>query len=321
VVVSVVVVCFNAAEFLPRCLQALAVQRYRAFELILVDNASRDDTVELITRLAPHAKVLALPENLGFAAANNLAIESARGDWIACLNPDAFPDPGWLESLVQATEAYPDYAFFGSMQIDARDAGRLDGTGDAYHVSGYAWRRDFGVPVDKGTVESDEIFSPCAAAAFYQAKILREVGGFDGSYFCYFEDVDLGFRLRLRGYRCRYVPDAKVFHLGSATTGYRSDFSLYHGHRNLVWTYLKNVPMPLLLIYLPQHILATLVIVLRYAFSGKGAILWQAKRDAFKGFSQKLSQRKAIQSGRRVSSWELRRIMTKGFVSLYARKL
>jgi GT2 family glycosyltransferase len=123
----------------------------------------------------------------------------------------------------------------GSKLVKAADLAVLDGVGDAYHISGLVWRMGHGEPVASFSEQVREVFSPCAAAALYRRSVLLEVGGFDEDFFCYVEDVDLGFRLRLAGHKALSVPDAVVYHVGSATTGgQHSDFAVYHGHRNLV---------------------------------------------------------------------------------------
>jgi GT2 family glycosyltransferase len=121
------------------------------------------------------------------------------------------------------------------------------------------------------------------------------MGGFDEDYFCYHEDVDLSFRLRLQGHRCLYVPEARVEHLGSASSERESDFVVYHGHRNLVWTFFKNMPPTLLIRYLPAHLLLNLVTLLWFTSSGRGRVLIRSKRDALLGLSRTLEKRKAIQ--------------------------
>ncbi len=225
----------------------------------------------------------------------------------------------WLERLLAAADKHPASASFGARLVDANDSGRLDGTGDVYHVSGLAWRRDHGRPTAVGASVSGEIFAPCAAAALYRRDAFLEVGGFDEDFFCYFEDVDLGFRLRLLGYRSQYVADAVVRHVGSAVTGRRSPFSLYHGHRNLVWTYCKNMPNPLFWLYLPQHLLLNLGAVLWYALRGQAGPLLRAKRDALCGLSRCWRQRRVIQVHRRVPAWRLRQTMSRGLLTLYRR--
>jgi GT2 family glycosyltransferase len=136
--------------------------------------------------------------------------------WTVLLNPDAVPQPDWLETLITTAQEHPDYAFFACKMLDAADPKRLDGTGDVYHTSGHAWRQGFGKSSHVEGETATECFSPCAAAAMYRTDILQQVGGFDDRFFCYFEDVDLGFRLRLLGHRCLYVPEAVVADAGSA---------------------------------------------------------------------------------------------------------
>src|SRR5512138_814980 len=141
---------------------------------------------------------------------------------------------GW-KKLVVLAEAHQDTSSFSSRQLQANDPEFLDGAGDAYHVSGMAWRIGLGYPVKSYGLMPTSLFSPCAAAAMYLREAFLDVGGFDEDFFSYFEDVDLGFRLQLKGYRCLYVPGAVVHHVGSASLGQRSDFAFYHSHRNLVW--------------------------------------------------------------------------------------
>ena len=128
-----------------------------------------------------------------------------------------------------------------------------------------------------------EVFSPCAAAALYRRDALDDVGGFDERYFCYVEDVDLGFRLRLRGHGCLYVPDAVVHHVGSGTTGRGSDFTTYHGHRNLVWTFFKDMPGPLLALYLLPHLVLNLATIAWFATHGRARLILRTKWDALRG--------------------------------------
>lgn len=250
--------------------------------------------------------------NLGFSAANNIAIREAKTEWVALLNPDALPEPGWLASLILAAKNNPDHDFFASRMISAGNSNILDGAGDEYHASGLVWRHGHGATVSGYLIEPREVFSPCAAAALYRRSDLIEVGGFDEDFFCYVEDVDLGFRLRLAGRRCLYVPDAVVHHVGSATTGRKSDFSLYHGHRNMVWAFLKNMPMPLLALYLPAHLFLNVFSIAWFAFKGQRRIILRAKLDALKGIPRMLRKRRRIQAERRVTWQEIQRVLHRG---------
>ncbi|MBI4204750.1 MAG: glycosyltransferase family 2 protein [Betaproteobacteria bacterium] len=312
--ISVIVVNCNSGDLLVGCIDALAKQTFPVREIIVVDNASIDSSLAHLEERIQSLKVVRLNHNSGFAAANNLAAElAADSEWIALLNPDAFPQPAWLESLMRAADAFPDYSCFASRMIQAKQPTLLDGAGDAYHVSGRVWRRGYGMPADGHFGTREEVFSACAAAALYRRSAIEAAGGFDEDFFCYLEDVDLGFRLRLAGYRCLYVPDAVVYHVGSATTGKDSDFAVYHGHRNLVWTYVKNMPGPLFWLYLPAHVAANIAGIAWYALRNRWRIILRAKWDAIKGLRQMWRKRKDIQARRAVSAWAIRNAMEKGW--------
>ena len=167
--------------------------------------------------------------------------------------------------------------------------------------------------------EANQIFSPCGAAAFYRRDALKAVGGFDSRFFCYMEDVDLGFRLRLLGHQSLYVPSAIVEHVGSGITGRRSDFSVYFGHRNLVWTYFKNMPSALLYRYLLLHLVVNTMAVPRYTRRGQGGVVLKAKRDAFGGLKDILRSRREVQSSRTVSTSDLLQSMSTDYSALVGR--
>jgi GT2 family glycosyltransferase len=163
------------------------------------------------------------------------------------------------------------------------------------------------------------VFAPCAAAALYRRDAFERVGGFDEQYFCYFEDVDLGFRLRLHGYSCIYVHQAVVRHVSSGISGYGSDFSLYHAERNIIWTFVKDMPGPLLWLYLPQHLALNIVALLYYPWRGQGTLVIQSKLDALRGLWRVLKQRRLVQRERAVGSLSLRRVFARGLLSPYVR--
>jgi len=258
-----------------------------------------------------------LNENLGFAVANNMGARLARGKYLALLNADAFPEPDWLEQLIRAEHDNPEFTFFASRQIQANAPELLDGTGDAYHVSGLAWRQNYNHLTSKYGMQSGEVFSACAAAALYVRDDFIKVGGFDEDYFSYFEDVDLSFRLRLIGGRCFYVPQAVVHHVGSASTGKTSDFSFYYGHRNLVWTFFKDMPAALFWIYLPFHLLMNVYFIVSFLLIKKRSIVLKSKIDAFRILPAILRKRKQVQQSRIVSSGEIYRMMVKGLFTPY----
>jgi GT2 family glycosyltransferase len=302
----------DAGEYLMQLSEALQRLTLKPRRVIVVDNASSDGAVEALAERHPEVEVLRPGRNLGFAAANNEGVRRAEDcEWIALLNPDAFPEADWLAALAQASRDHPDCSLIGSRLVQASSPGQLDGTGDAYHVSGLAWRRDHRVPIEQGS-PAGEVFSVCAAAAMYRRDAFLSVDGFDESFFCYFEDTDLAFRLRLQGHRCWYEPSSVARHVGSGTAGVESAFTLYHSHRNLVWTYVKNMPGALFWVYLPQHVLLNLLTVGWFTVRGQGRAILKAKRDALRGLPTMLRERRAIQARRRVASRELLRLMSRG---------
>jgi GT2 family glycosyltransferase len=310
--VAVAIVNANSGPLLAQALSALANQAARPDLTVVVDNASTDGSTDDLEARFPGVTVVRLDENVGFAAANNLAArEAADCEWLALLNPDAFPEPRWLEELLAAAAQKPEYTFFASRLVMDADPDRLDAAGDVFHVSGVAWPRDRGVATSAAPA-AGEVFSPSAAAALYRRDAFLEAGGFDERFFCYFEDVDLGFRLRLAGHRCWYVPTAVVRHVGQSTSGRDSDFFLYHTHRNIVWTYAKDMPSPLVWLYLPQHVLFNLLVLIPYARLRRFRLVLRAKVDAIRGLPAVLRERRLVQRRRVASSRALRAVMSKG---------
>lgn len=308
---SIVIVNYNAGAMLSKVMSALSQQTYKNFEVIVVDNHSQDDSWRATENVPFSCHLVQLSDNIGFARANNLAVKShVKGEWLFLLNPDAYPEPECLEIIVKNINQVPDVDCFACTLIDANQPSQLDGLGDAYHISGLHWRNGHGAPCDIAPTHPVEVFSACAAAAIYRTETYRQLGGFDETYFAYSEDVDLGFRLRLAGGTSLLLPDAKVHHVGSGITGRSSDFSIYHGHRNLTWTFIKNIPGPLLPFLLPVHLAMILCMSLVFASSGRFRLYMRAKVDAFKQIEPQLIQRKEIQSKRMCSCLDLLRMMS-----------
>ena len=313
--VSVVIVNYNSGPMLARCVQSVLASGVDA-SVYVSDNASEDDSIARLREAVddhPRVKVMLNGRNLGFAAGNNVVLPLLRSEYVLCLNPDASLAEGALETLLRAARDKPEFACFAARMVQSERHDVLDGAGDAYHVSGLVWRRGHGAPASRSAhSEAGEVFSACAAAALYRRDAIESVGGFDEDYFCYVEDVDLGFRLRLLGCRSWYVPEALVYHVGSAITGKESDFVVYHGHRNLVWTYVKDMPGPLFWLYLPVHLAANAAMIVRYGLQGRWGVILRAKKDAIKGLPTMWRKRRAIQSRRIADALDVRRFMEKG---------
>ena len=157
---------------------------------------------------------------------------------------------------------------------------------------------------------------PVERRHYIPRKEFLDAGGFDEDYFSYHEDVDLGFRLRLRGLNCMLVPQAIVHHVGSASTGKKSDFSIYYGHRNLVWTYFKDMPSTLFWLYLPLHIVVNFFFLIYFTLKGKGNVIWHAKLDAIRGLPTILKKRQASStSDVKISIAEIHRVMSRNWLT------
>ena len=214
--VRVIIVNHNAGPLLQNCIDALAAQSLAGFEAIIVDNDSSDGSAKALRLPDDRFRLHLAHANLGFAAANNLAAADCKSPWVATLNPDAIAGKSWLEELRSATLRHPGVRMFGSTQLDARKPDRVDGFGDVYSVFGTAWRGASGSPVGALPPDDREVFAPCAAAALYARDAYLAAGGFDESFFCYLEDVDLGFRLALARRTLRSGPPrrSQAFRIG-----------------------------------------------------------------------------------------------------------
>lgn len=321
--VTILILTYNSAAHLPRCLDCLKSQTYHSFEIILIDNASQDESLAIARKYQEqqlNLQIVEQKQNTGFAAANNLGAKIAKGKWLVLLNADAFPQPDWLEKLLQASEEHPEFAAFSSRQLSADNPEILDGAGDTYHSSGIATRQHVGFPAQEYGLNTQEVFSVCAAAALYRKDVFIEAGGFDEDYFAYYEDVDLGFRLRLLGHRSLYVANAIVFHVGSASFGKKSEFTTYHIQRNFVWTYVKNMPSFLFWKYLPAHLLANIYFLTYVSMKNSSKAIWKGKTDAIFNIKEILKKRHKIQMQRRIKSDEIEQILEKGLLTPYIRE-
>ena len=292
----VIVVAYQSGAYLQPCLDALAAQSFAGFEAVVADNASTDGSVERLRLPDDRFSVRDMGANLGFAAGNNRAAEDATTEFVVLLNPDAVAEPEWLAEMIAAADAHPEAASVGATQLRLEDATHMDGVGDVWHVAGLAWRAGEGWPVARAPGDG-EIFGPCGAAALYRTADFRQAGGFDERFFCYCEDVDLAFRLRARGRTSVRAAKAVVRHAGSGISGRTSDFTLFHGHRNRIWTFFKNTPGAWLWVLLPYHLLFNVLYLGLAIRRGFPRPIWRAYRAAWAGLPAMLASRRAAPKG------------------------
>lgn len=305
---AIIVVTHNSRAHFPP-LKAALERQTAPHELIVIDNGSHTGERPLAADFPATATILQYEENLGFAAANNRAAERVTAPYLALLNPDAFPEPDWLENLVTAVDRRPEAACVASLLVMADNDRRYDGVGDCMHACGASWRGARGA-LRLETPREGYVFSACAAAALYRVETWRALGGFDESYFCYQEDVDLGFRLRLAGWETVLAPKAIVRHIGGGASLASEDFATYHSVRNGLWTFYKNMPAPLLAALTPLQIMWSLYVLWSALLRGRAAPVARGLREGFAGLPAIFAARRAVQRTRRASWLDIARALT-----------
>lgn len=289
--VSVIIVNYNGRVFLEKCISSLLVQSYPAVEIVLVDNGSCDGSIEYVKKEFPSVKIIANRENLGFAKGNNIGIKAAKGKLIATVNNDTVVVSTWVEELVKAINSDENVGMCASKMLFMKNPELINSTGICISRSGACWDRGM-FERDKGQYKSiEEVFGPCGGGAMYRKSMLDEIGLFDEDFFAYMEDADLAFRGRLAGWKCLYVPKAVVYHVHGGTGGYASDFTIYHGNRNIIWICFKNFPDKLLITSLPWIIGRNLAVIPYYILKGHSSVILRSKIDAIKALPKMLAKR------------------------------
>lgn len=308
---SVIIPNWNGKHFLPTCLDALKAQTYPRVEVIVVDNASTDGSQALLKTDYPWVKLVELPANRGFTGACNAGIRAATGDYIALLNNDTEVAPDWVAAVADAFERYPDAGSVASKMLlfDRRDT--FHTAGDYFTLDGRAGNR--GVwQKDEGQYDREEyVFSACGGSAVYRRAMLDDIGLLDDDFFFSGEDVDLGWRAQLAGWRCLYTPRAIVYHHLSATGG--GVTASYYDGRNLIYILAKNYPGDLWRKYGRRVLLAQARLALEALRAWRG----QAARARLKGMiagivglPRMLAKRRAVQANRRVSMDYLEQLLS-----------
>lgn len=272
--VSVVIPNYNGKHLLDDCLGSLLSQTHPKVEIVVVDNASSDGSVEYVRDTYPTVRTLRNRENLGFGAAVNQGIRATSGELVFVLNNDTEVDAHCIESLVEVAQTDPTVGMCATKILDFRRRNVIDVAGIVIYPDCSSRGRGR-LEVDVGQYSKvEEVFGPSGAAGLYRRSMLDDVGLFDADYFMYCEDTDLAFRARLAGWRCLFVPDAVVYHLYSATSGSYSPAKAYLVERNRLWTAVKVLPWP--------DLVSSLVFTaIRYAFQAAGAVTGKGAAGQF----------------------------------------
>lgn len=230
--VSVIIINYNGKDHLEKCLLSLMQNNYENYEVILVDNNSIDSSVEFVKNNYPSINVIKLEENLGFAEPNNLGAKKANGDFLLFLNNDTIPTSNFITELVKVVKEDPAIAICQSLLL--KPDGAIDSSGDFVDMYGRAYSSREKV----GTVR--QILSARGASMMIRKDRFWEFGGFDKNYFASFEDVDLGLRAWIWGYKVVLIPSSVVYHLGGQTIQKLSSEVSFHGVKNTLLLRLTN---------------------------------------------------------------------------------
>ena len=272
--VSVIIVNWNGMKYLETCLTTLYNQTFRDFEVLLIDNASTDNSVTFVRERFREVKVYQNKKNLGITIGNNIGINKSLGKYIFILNNDTELEPHCLESLVEIAELYPDVGMIATKIKFTFDKSRIHSIGHLAYLDGINRCKGY-LEQDVGQFdERKEVLSASCVAALYRKDVLQEIGLFDEDFFIYGEDFDLGMRVRLAGWRCLYVPEAVVYHVYSGTMGKYSPQKAFYVERNRIWVALKYFPLSMLLVT-PYYT------VIRYLYTVYGILIRKGPSGKF----------------------------------------
>jgi GT2 family glycosyltransferase len=331
--VSIIIVNWNGCQHLPACLDSLAAQTFRDFEVILVDNGSSDDSVALVREAYPWVRLVLLDENSGFATGNNVGYKQASGDYVVTLNNDTKVEPNWLEILVKVADSHPRAGMVGCRICSFTDPDVIDSLGMGICRDGMARGRFRNRRWSSLRLQGvEEILLPSACAALYKRAMLAETGFFDDDFFAYAEDVDLGLRGRLAGWEAVAATQAVVYHKYSQTSGTLSPFKVYLVERNHYWVAVKNFPCGYLLA-LPFFTIWRYGEQARVVLVGGGTggefraggsrgelikALLKGIYDSLRGMPRVLRKRRLVMQGRKLPAREFAKLMRRHRITFRA---
>ena len=266
--VSVIIPNYNGEKYIRDCLDSLREQDFTDFDIIFVDNASTDKSMDIVKEEYPQVTIKALPENFGFSRAVNEGLKISKAEYAILLNSDTRAEKGFVGELYKAVSAGDDIFSASAKMLQMASPDRIDGAGDLYCALGWAFARGKGKS-SKRYVKPCNVFASCGGAAIYSRKKLDETGWFDEFHFAYLEDVDVGYRARIMGYRNVYAPNALVYHMGSAVSGSRyNDFKIRLSARNNMYIIMKNMPTLQIIINLPFLLIGFFIKILFFTVIG-----------------------------------------------------
>lgn len=278
--VTVVIPNYKGEAYLRPCVESLFAGTGLEMDVIIVDNGSRDGCVEEVRRLYPQVECVCLDQNYGFCKAVNIGIRKAETPYVFLLNNDTLVCKGAVEALLASLKKDRRIFSVEAKMIQYQDRTKIDSAGTFYNAFGWAYARGKDRPADQYR-KRGPVFSACAGAAMYRREVFEEIGLFDEEHFAYLEDVDVGYRARIAGYRNVYEPMARIIHVGSAASGSRhNEFKVRLSARNNLYLIYKNMPVLQILLNLPFLLAGFLVKYLFFLKKGLGAIYLKGLMEA-----------------------------------------
>lgn len=285
--VTVVIPNYKGEAYLRPCVESLFAGTGLEMDVIIVDNGSRDGCVEEVRRLYPQVECVCLDQNYGFCKAVNIGIRKAETPYVFLLNNDTLVCKGAVEALLASLKKDRRIFSVEAKMIQYQDRTKIDSAGTFYNAFGWAYARGKDRPADQYR-KRGPVFSACAGAAMYRREVFEEIGLFDEEHFAYLEDVDVGYRARIAGYRNVYEPMARIIHVGSAASGSRhNEFKVRLSARNNLYLIYKNMPVLQILLNLPFLLAGFLVKYLFFLKKGLGAIYLKGLMEAPKLMKKK----------------------------------
>lgn len=267
---TVVIPNYNGRNYLQDCLTSL-LEESEVPAIIVVDNGSADESAAMVKEKFPMVKLIALPENRGFSAAVNIGIHETGTEYVFLLNNDTVVLKDTIEELEAAMERHPKAFSVAAKMLQMKNPELIDSAGDFYCASGWAFARGKDRKTEAFSKETS-VFSACAGAALYRKAVFEKIGDFDENHFAYLEDIDVGYRAKIYGYRNYYAPASVVLHAGSGSSGSRHNkFKVDLSSRNSIYLIYKNMPALQVLLNLPFLLLGYLVKILFFQKKGLGA--------------------------------------------------
>lgn len=268
--VSIVIPNYNGIKFLKNCLHSLEKQSYSDYEIIIVDNASTDGSISYIKQEFKDVVLVTLDQNFGFSKAVNEGIKMSDAKYVILLNNDTVVHEDFIKELVKVMEKSKMIFSCQSKMLQLYDKEHIDDAGDYYCALGWAFARGKGKPATLYQ-EDLEIFAACAGAAIYRRDIFEEIGYFDEEHFAYLEDIDIGYRAKIHGFKNMYAAKSIVFHAGSASSGSKhNEFKVRLASRNSIYLIYKNMPFIQIVLNFPLLLIGFLIKTVFFIKKGFG---------------------------------------------------